>query len=211
MISASTASREISVKPPSSTARLRLWVDAVSSVGSSGDAPAAESAPHALPAHVRALAVARRRPVPGDLVWAVGAGTGALAVETARFGAAVVAVEADRSACAQIAVNARRYGVEVEPVHGVGPEVLGGLPEPDAVMVESGGAEVVRAVLARRPERLVAVAHTLAEAEEIREAIAGAGYRVDGALLQSTPLVHAAGLSFGPGEQTLVLWGEQGS
>ncbi|MDH6575859.1 precorrin-6y C5,15-methyltransferase (decarboxylating) subunit CbiE [Kitasatospora sp. MAP5-34] len=179
--------------------------------GAERGAPTAESAPHALPAHVRALAVARLGPVPGDLVWAVGAGTGALAVETARFGAAVVAVEADRSACAQIAVNARRYGVEVEPVHGVGPEVLGGLPEPDAVVVESGGAEVVRAVLARRPERLVAVAHTLAEAEEIREAIAGAGYRVDGTLLQSTPLMSGAGLSFGPGEQTLVLWGEQGS
>ena len=44
LISASTASREISVKPPSSTARLRLWVDAVSSVGSSGDAPASERA-----------------------------------------------------------------------------------------------------------------------------------------------------------------------
>lgn len=175
----------------------------------------ADSAAYALPPHVRALAVARLGPVPGDLIWAVGAGTGALAVEAARFGAAVVAVEADRSACAQIAVNARRYGVEVEPVHGVGPEVLGGLPEPDAVVVESGGAEVVRAVLARRPERLVAVAHTLAEAEEIREAIASAGYRVDGALLQSAPLGTGRGaepgLSFGPGEQTLVLWGEQGS
>ncbi len=179
--------------------------------GADRGASAGEGAVHALPPHVRALAVARLGPVPGDLVWAVGAGTGALAVETARFGAAVVAVEADRSACAQIAVNARRYGVEVEPVHGVGPEVLGGLPEPDAVVVESGGAEVVRAVLARRPERLVAVAHTLAEAEEIRGAMAGVGYRVDGALLQSTPLVAAAGLSFGTGEQTLVLWGEQGS
>ncbi|GAA0687514.1 precorrin-6y C5,15-methyltransferase (decarboxylating) subunit CbiE [Kitasatospora atroaurantiaca] len=183
--------------------------------GAERAAPALDGGGHALPPHVRALALARLGPVPGDLVWAVGAGSGALAVEIARFGAAVVAVEADRAACAQIAVNSRRYGVEVEAVHGVGPEVLGGLPEPDSVVVESGGAEVVRAVLARRPERLVAVGHTLAEAEEIREAIATAGYRVDGALLQSAPLGAgrgaAAGLSFGPGEQSLVLWGEQES
>ncbi|AUG76021.1 methyltransferase [Kitasatospora sp. MMS16-BH015] len=170
----------------------------------------AAGAGHALPPHVRALAVARLGPVPGDLVWVVGAGTGALAVETARFGAAVVAVEADRSACAQIAVNARRYGVEVDAVHGSAPEVLGGLPEPDAVVVESGGAAAVGAVLARRPERLVAVAHSLAEAEAVRVAITTAGYRVDGTLLQATPLRSAPdGLSLGAGEQTLLFWAEQ--
>ncbi|MFB7665342.1 precorrin-6y C5,15-methyltransferase (decarboxylating) subunit CbiE [Kitasatospora sp. NPDC056138] len=178
-------------------------------------ASAADAGGRALPPHLRALAVARLGPVPGDLIWAVGAASGALAVEIARFGAAVVAVEADRSACAQIAVNARRYGVEVEAVHGVGHEVLGGLPEPDAAVVEAGGAEAVRAVVARRPGRLVAVAHTLAEAEEVHEVLTGAGYRVDGALLQSAPLATgrgtAAGLSIGAGEQGLMLWGEQGS
>ncbi|WP_030268579.1 precorrin-6y C5,15-methyltransferase (decarboxylating) subunit CbiE [Streptomyces sp. NRRL B-24484] len=165
----------------------------------------------ALPPHVRALAAARLGPVPGDLVWTVGAGSGALAVEIARFGAAVVAVEEDSAACARIGVNARRYGAEVDVVHGAGPDVLGGLPEPDAVAVEHGGAQVVRAVLARRPERLVAVAHTLAEAEEIREAAAAAGYRVEGTLLQAAPLAPRpggpAGLALGPGEQTVVLWG----
>ncbi|MEV6210957.1 precorrin-6y C5,15-methyltransferase (decarboxylating) subunit CbiE [Kitasatospora sp. NPDC051914] len=165
----------------------------------------------ALPPHVRALALARLGPVPGDLVWTVGAGSGALAVETARFGAAVVAVEEDRAACARIGVNARRFGVEVDVVQGAGTDVLGGLPEPDAVAVEHGGAQVVRAVLARRPGRLVAVAHTLTEAEEIQEAATAAGYRVDGALLQSTPLGTRAGgpagLALGQGAQTIVLWG----
>ncbi|MFD9127830.1 precorrin-6y C5,15-methyltransferase (decarboxylating) subunit CbiE [Kitasatospora sp. NPDC059571] len=174
---------------------------------------AAADADRALPPHVRALALARLGPLPGDLVWAVGAGSGALAVETARFGAAVVAVEADRAACGRIGVNARRYGVEVDVVHGAGPDVLGELPEPDAVVVEYGGAEVVRAVLTRRPERLVAVAHTFAEAEEIRSAVAAAGYRTEGALLQASALAPAdgtpAGLAPGPGEQTLVLWAEQ--
>lgn len=175
-------------------------------------APAYAGAERALPAHVRALAVARLGPVPGDLVWTVGAGSGALAVEIARFGAAVVAVEADRSACVRIEVNARRYGVEIGAVHGTGVDVLGGLPEPDAVAVESGDITTVRAVLARRPERLVAVARTLGEVEQIREAATAAGYRMDGALLQSAPLgaARAAGQSLLVGEQTLLLWGRLG-
>lgn len=165
----------------------------------------------ALPAHARALVLARLGVRPGDLVWSVGAGSGALAVEAARFGAAVVAVEADRSACARIAVNARRYGVEVEVVHGSGPEVLGGLPEPDAAVVEAGGPEVVRAVLARRPERVVVPARTLAEAEAVRAALSGAGYRPAGELLQSAPLaVRDGGLALGGAEPgVLLLWGEQ--
>jgi precorrin-6Y C5,15-methyltransferase (decarboxylating) len=164
----------------------------------------------ALPAHVRALALARLAPVPGDLLWAVGAGHGALAVEAARFGAAVVAVEPDLADCARIGVNARRYGVEIETVHGSAPDVLGGLPEPDAVAVESGGADVLAAVLARRPERLLVVARTLAEAEEFRKLMAAAGYRTDGALLKSAALGGADGPAFAPGEQTLLLWAHTG-
>lgn len=126
----------------------------------------------------------------------------------------MVAVEASRSACARLAVNARRYGVEVETVHGQGPEVLGGLPEPDVAVVESVGLDVVRAVLARRPERFVAVPRTLAEGEQIHRAIAEAGYRADGALLQSTPLSVAGGAGGGlalgaGGTGVLLLWGEQ--
>ncbi|MFJ8474260.1 precorrin-6y C5,15-methyltransferase (decarboxylating) subunit CbiE [Kitasatospora sp. NPDC094011] len=184
--------------------------DAYAGAGRTEGQPGASEA---LPAHVRALVLARLGARPGDLVWSVGAGSGALAVEAARFGAAVVAVESSRSACARLTVNARRYGVEVETVHGHGPEVLGGLPEPDAAVVESGGPDVVRAVLARKPERFVAVARTFAEAEEIHRAIAGAGYRADGALLQSTPLRSAeegGALTLGTGaDGALLLWGEQ--
>ncbi|MFD5468207.1 precorrin-6y C5,15-methyltransferase (decarboxylating) subunit CbiE [Kitasatospora sp. NPDC127059] len=184
--------------------------DAYAGAGRTADEPGASEA---LPAHVRALVLARLGARPGDLVWSVGAGSGALAVEAARFGAAVVAVEGSRSACARLTVNARRYGVEVETVYGNGPEVLGGLPEPDAAVVESGGLDVVRAVLARKPERFVALARTFAEAEEIHRAIAGAGYRADGTLLQSTPL-QASGdggaLALGAGASgALLLWGEQ--
>ncbi|MFJ9606722.1 precorrin-6y C5,15-methyltransferase (decarboxylating) subunit CbiE [Kitasatospora sp. NPDC101176] len=185
--------------------------DAYAGAGRTEGEPGASNA---LPAHVRALVLARLGARPGDLVWSVGAGNGALAVEAAGFGAAVVAVEASRSACARLTVNARRYGVEVETVHGQGPEVLGGLPEPDAAVVESSDPEVVRAVLARRPERFVAVPRSLGEAEEVHRAITEAGYRADGALLQSTPLRPAGspggGLRPGAGEEgVLLLWGEQ--
>ncbi|MFG2822800.1 precorrin-6y C5,15-methyltransferase (decarboxylating) subunit CbiE [Kitasatospora sp. NPDC048365] len=167
----------------------------------------------ALPSHVRALALARLAPVPGDLVWTVGAGDGALAVETAGFGAAVVAVEPDRAACARISANARRRGVEVETVPGEPADVLGGLPEPDAVAVESGGADVVREVVARRPERLVAVAGSLAESGEIHRILTSAGYRTDGVLLQSAPLTAdpdaAAGATLGRADYTLLIWAEQ--
>ncbi|MBV2155566.1 precorrin-6y C5,15-methyltransferase (decarboxylating) subunit CbiE [Kitasatospora sp. SUK 42] len=191
----------------------RGWALPADAYAGAGRTEGEPGASEVLPAHVRALVLARLGARPGDLLWSVGAGSGALAVEAARFGAAVVAVEASRSACARLTVNARRYGVEVEAVHGRGPEVLGGLPEPDAAVVESGGLDVVRAVLARRPERFVALARTFAEAEEIRRAIAEAGYRADGALLQSTPLRPAdegGGLELGAGAGgALLLWGEQ--
>jgi precorrin-6Y C5,15-methyltransferase (decarboxylating) len=170
--------------------------------------------PRLLPAHVRALALAKLAPAPGDLLWTVGAGDGALAVEAARFGAAVVAVEAEPADCARISAHARRVGVELETAAGSGPEVLGALPEPDAVAVEHGGPAMVRAVAARKPERVVAVARGLAEAGEIRQILDGAGYRTDGLLLQSAPLRtdHATGggPSFGRGDYTLLIWAEPG-
>ncbi|MBO1418849.1 precorrin-6y C5,15-methyltransferase (decarboxylating) subunit CbiE, partial [Streptomyces sp. FH025] len=157
----------------------RGWALPADAYAGAGRTEGEPGASEVLPEHVRALVLARLGARPGDLLWSVGAGSGALAVEAARFGAAVVAVEASRSACARLTVNARRYGVEVETVHGRGPEVLGGLPEPDAAVVESGGLDVVRAVLARKPERFVALARTFTEAEEIHRAIAAAGYRAD--------------------------------
>ncbi|MCD0481263.1 precorrin-6y C5,15-methyltransferase (decarboxylating) subunit CbiE [Streptacidiphilus sp. ASG 303] len=190
-------------------------------VGVTGAAPAPEAggppAPDtpALPAEARALVLARLGPRPGDLLWSVGAGSGSLAVEAARFGAAVVAVDADADACGRTAVNARRYGVEVEVVHGDAPEVLGELPEPDVVAVEHGDAATVAACLARRPERLVAVPRTLAEAEGFRRAFAAAGYRTGGTLLHASALEPAEDPALGgghapaPSAPVLLLWGER--
>ncbi|MFE0427596.1 precorrin-6y C5,15-methyltransferase (decarboxylating) subunit CbiE, partial [Streptomyces sp. NPDC058953] len=51
-------------------------------------------------ATLRALQLARLGPREGDLVWDVGCGDGLLAVDAARFGAAVIAVDADPRASA---------------------------------------------------------------------------------------------------------------
>jgi precorrin-6Y C5,15-methyltransferase (decarboxylating) len=144
---------------------------------------------------VRALALARLAPRPGVLVWDVGAGSGSVAVECARFGAAVIAVERDPAQCARVAANARRHGAEVLVVAGVAPEALDGLPDADAVFVGGGGLAVVAAVAARRPARIVVALAAVQRTGPAMEALADAGYTVDGTLLQAsrlTPLPDGA-------------------
>jgi precorrin-6B C5,15-methyltransferase / cobalt-precorrin-6B C5,C15-methyltransferase len=137
---------------------------------------------------VRALALARLGPRPGALVWDVGAGSGSVAVECARFGAAVIAVERDAAQCARVTANARRHGVEVRVVGGAAPEALDRLPDPDAVFVGGGGLVVVSAVAARRPARIVVALAAVQRAGPAMEALAGAGYTVDGTLLHASRL-----------------------
>ena len=110
----------------------------------------------------RALALSRLAPGPGDLVWDVGAGSGSVAIECARLGAAAVAIERDPESCARIRRNAARHGTYVEVVEGAAPEALRDLPEPDAVFVGGTGGpfeEIVKlcAVRARRSVVLVLV------------------------------------------------------
>lgn len=88
---------------------------------------------------VRALALARLGPRLGDLVWDVGAGSGSVAVECARLGAAVVAVEKAPDGVERIHANARAHGVDVRVVHGSAPDALGELDDPDAVFIGGGG------------------------------------------------------------------------
>ena len=137
---------------------------------------------------VRALALARLGPRPGTLVWDVGAGSGSVAVECARFGAAVIAVDRDPAQCARVTANARRHRAEVRVVGGAAPEALDGLPDPDAVFVGGGGLAVVSAVAARRPARIVVALAAVQRAGPAMEALAGAGYTVDGTLLQASRL-----------------------
>jgi precorrin-6Y C5,15-methyltransferase (decarboxylating) len=158
---------------------------------------------------VRALALAKLAPKLGDLVWDVGAGSGSVAVECARFGAAVIAIERDPDACRRIIANADRHAAELQVVEGAAPEALRELPEPDAVFVGGGGPDVLAACLARRPARIVAAYASLERGGSAREALTGAGYRADGVLLQSARLADLPGgtTRLAATNPVLLVWG----
>jgi precorrin-6Y C5,15-methyltransferase (decarboxylating) len=133
---------------------------------------------------VRALVLARLGPRLGDLVWDVGAGSGSVAVECARLGAAVVAVERDDPH--HLAANVKAFGVDVQVVHGTAPAALDGLPQPDAVFVGGGGLDVVRAVARRRPQRLVVALATVERVAPVLGALRD--WRPEAVLLESSRL-----------------------
>ncbi|GAA2450924.1 precorrin-6y C5,15-methyltransferase (decarboxylating) subunit CbiE [Streptomyces glaucus] len=137
---------------------------------------------------LRAAQLARLGPRPGDLVWDIGCGSGAFATEAGRGGAAVIAVDRDPDACARTETTARRFGVQLQVVHGTAPHVLEDLPEPDVVRVGGGGAAVVSAVADRRPQRIVTHAATRDAAELVGRDLTEHGYVVECALLQSVGL-----------------------
>ena len=163
-------------------------------------------------AEVRALALARLAPGPGLLVWDVGAGSGSVAVECARFGAAVIAVERDARRCERVQANAARHGVDVRIVPGEAPGALGGLPDPDAVFVGGGGAAVIEAVAARRPARIVVALAAVERAGPAHAALTAAGYAAGGALLQAARLAPLPGDAhrLAATNPVFLLWGTAG-
>jgi precorrin-6Y C5,15-methyltransferase (decarboxylating) len=97
---------------------------------------------------LRASALARLAPTPGELLWDVGAGAGSLAIEWSRVHPSnrAIAVERDPERAARIGRNADTLGVpELRVVLGSAPEVLAGLPRPDAIFL--GGGLTVPGVL----------------------------------------------------------------
>jgi precorrin-6Y C5,15-methyltransferase (decarboxylating) len=175
------ASREPGYPPP-----IRGWALPPEQASAAGGLGEGESM------QLRAVQLARLGPRIGDLVWDIGSGSGALAAEAARFGAAVIAVDADAAACARTDATARRSGVRLQVVQGRAPHVLERLPEPDVVRIGGGGVDVVTACADRRPQRIVTHASTRDQAEAIGAALAAGGYAVECALLQSVELDTAA-------------------
>lgn len=158
---------------------------------------------------VRALALARLGPRPGTLVWDLGAGSGSVAVECARLGAAALAVERRGDDAARIAANAARHGVEVRVVVGEAPAALAGLPRPDAVFVGGGGPEVVAAAAATGAARVVVALAALDRVGPTRSALAAAGFTVDGAQLAASRLATLpdGAVRLAAENPIVVLWG----
>ncbi|TYC21321.1 precorrin-6y C5,15-methyltransferase (decarboxylating) subunit CbiE [Micromonospora sp. MP36] len=159
-------------------------------------------------AEVRALVVARLRPRLGRLLWDVGAGSGSVGIECALLGAAVIAVERDPDA--PIRANAARHGVDVRVVAGAAPAALDALPDPDAVFVGGGGTDVLAAVAARRPPRVVAALAALDRVAPAVHLLRAAGYAVEGSQLAAARLADLPGgsLRLAATNPVVVLTGE---
>jgi precorrin-6Y C5,15-methyltransferase (decarboxylating) len=164
-------------------------------------------------AEVRALVLARLGPGPGRTIWDVGAGSGSVAVECARFGAWAIAVESDEDQCGRIRRNAAAHGVLLQVVAGRAPDVLAGLPAPDAVFAGGGDDDVLAAaVKAGQPGRLVVTLVSVDRVRGVCEMLAGSGYEVNGTQVQAARLAGLPGgsLRLAAANPVFVIWADQG-
>jgi precorrin-6Y C5,15-methyltransferase (decarboxylating) len=135
-------------------------------------------------AEVRAIALAELDVQPGSVVWDIGAGSGAVAIECAQLAdpGLVFAIEQDAADYHLILANAQTFGLRnLRALHGTAPAVLNDLPAPDAVFVGGTDKEVARLLEAAyaklRPDgRLVvnvATLESLGATYQILRALAG--------------------------------------
>jgi precorrin-6Y C5,15-methyltransferase (decarboxylating) len=106
---------------------------------------------------MRALTLSALAPVPGELLWDIGAASGSVAIEwmLAHPSLKAIAIEADPARTGRIGTNARNLGVpDLQVVEGVAPRALAGLSRPDAVFIGGGASDpgvIDAAVAALRP------------------------------------------------------------
>ena len=127
---------------------------------------------------IRALALAALAPVPGQLLWDVGAGSGSIGIEWMRTHPAsrAIAVEPRADRRDRILRNAAALGAPgLVVVAGAAPEALAGLPQPDAVVI--GGGVTVEGVVAACWDALDAGGRLVANAVTIEGELALAGWR----------------------------------
>ncbi len=160
-------------------------------------------------AEVRALVLARLGPAPGRTIWDVGAGSGAVAVECARFGAWVIAIESDPPQCARIRANAARHHVRLHLQEGRAPDALAGLPPADAIFVGGGDHAVLEAAIrAADPDRVVVTLAAVQRVAETSDLLTGLGYHPAGTQLQASRLtpLPTGSLRLAAENPVFVLW-----
>lgn len=90
---------------------------------------------------VRAITLARLAPIPGELLWDVGAGSGSIGIEWMRAhpSCRALAIEADEGRQALIEHNRDALGVPgLQLIRGSAPQALSGLERPDAIFIGGG-------------------------------------------------------------------------
>jgi precorrin-6Y C5,15-methyltransferase (decarboxylating) len=145
---------------------------------------------------VRAVALAHLGPRTGQLVWDVGCGSGSVAVECARLGAAAIAIDDDADALARTRANAEAFDVPLRTVEGRAPAALADLPDPDAAFVGGGGAdlEAIVDLCAARAVRTVVVTLALVErAGPVLARLRAAGLEAEATMIQASRLAPLAG------------------
>lgn len=141
---------------------------------------------------VRALSLATLQIRPDSVVWDIGAGSGAVAIEAAELcpKGRVYAVEVDPEGCALCRVNARAMGADhVRVIEGRAPDCLADLEDPDAVFVggSKGAMDAIVAIGLERLRpggRLVVNAVTLDNVHEAYQAFRSRGLTPEVTLLQ---------------------------
>lgn len=143
---------------------------------------------------VRALALSALAPRPGERLWDIGAGSGAISVEWALCGGAAIAIEAREDRVANIRKNAAAFGLahRINVVTGKAPEALATLDAPDAVFI-GGGLDhaMFDAVWPRLVPDTRLVAHSVTLETE---ALLGELHQRHGGELMRVELAHAAPL-----------------
>jgi precorrin-6Y C5,15-methyltransferase (decarboxylating) len=143
---------------------------------------------------LRAAALARLLPAPGQLLWDVGAGAGSVGIEWMRAHPTcrAVAVEADPQRAERITRNARSLGVPaLHVVCGEAPRSLSDLSTPDAIFV--GGGASRPGLLQRCLDALPGGGRIVVHAVTVEtEAVLTAAYAEHGGELIRIHVEHAA-------------------
>jgi len=118
-------------------------------------------------AEVRAVTLARLNLMPQQILWDLGAGSGAVSIEASLLmpGGQIWAVEKSPTRIEQIRINRDRFGItNLNVVESVLPRGLSKLPDPDRVFIGGGGkalAETIDIVCRRLTAAGVLVVNTV--------------------------------------------------